>query len=161
MLNDPTPQEVTVKPRLHPWLAGLAPLVLVIAACGADETTPPAEDHTPVSYTVFIDGVQASPPYTFTEGQTSLVRIRFLNAASEDLDNVEGTHFAGLTFTAGSLASATRLTDHHFQFDVTGGPPGDGTMTVSYGHDELADEVTFPGAAATVLPAGTLSVAPR
>jgi hypothetical protein len=33
------------------------------------------------------------------------VRIRFFNAASEDLDAVEGEHFAGLTFTPASLAT--------------------------------------------------------
>lgn len=145
-----------MKTRRTLSLARLTPLILMAVACGGDETAPPADDHVPVSYTVLIDGTPASPPYTFTEGQTVRVRLQFLNAASEDLDIVEGTHFAGLIFAPGSLASATRLTDHHFQFDVTGGTPGDGTMQVTYGHDEQADETTFPAAAARV----TLAPAP-
>jgi len=43
-----------------------------------------------------------------------------------------------------------RVTDHNYQFDVTGGTPGTGTIVVSFGHDELADETTFPAADVTV-----------
>jgi hypothetical protein len=126
-------------------LFGLAitPALLFAAACGDDETAPPAEDHTPVSYTVFINDIQASAPYIFIEGQTVRVRLKFLNAASEDLDEVESSHFAGFTLDPASLATVTRVTDHHYQFDVTGGTPGTGTVEVGFGHDELADEHTF------------------
>jgi len=105
-------------------------------------------------YTIVINDALATEPYTFPEGETVRVRLKFLNAASEDLDVVEGTHFAGLTFTPGSLASAVRVTDHHFQFDVTGGTPGTGTAVVSFGHDELADETSFPAVDVIVTPAG-------
>jgi hypothetical protein len=139
----------------HPVVRRLAPtaLILIAAACGNDETAPPADDHTPVSYTVLINDTPASAPYTLTEGETVRVRFKFLNAASEDLDDVETTHFAGLTFDPGSLASAIRVTDHHYQFDVTGGTPGTGTLQVGYGHDELADETAFQPAAVTVVTA--------
>ena len=46
-----------------------------------------------------------------------------------------------------------RVTDHNYQFDVTGGTPGTGTVQVSYGHGEDADEHTFDPVAATVLAA--------
>jgi hypothetical protein len=36
-----------------------------------------------------------------------------------------------------------RVTDHHYQFDVTGGTPGTGAAQVSYGHDEAADGTTL------------------
>jgi hypothetical protein len=138
---------------LHRTLLRIAPLVLVAAGCGSDETAPPAEDHTPVSYTVLINDNQVTAPYTFTDGQTVRVRLKFFNAAQEDLDDVESSHFGGITFNPASLATAVRLSDHHYQFDVTGGTPGTGTLQVSYGHDELADETIFPAADVTVSPA--------
>src|SRR4051794_27300962 len=133
---------------------GIASALLFAVACGSDETAPPADDHTPVSYTLFINDIQASTPYTFVQGETVRVRLKFLNAASEDLDNVESDHFAGLTFTPASLATVTRVTDHHYQFDVTGGAPATGTVQVSFGHDELADETAFSPVDVVVDPAG-------
>ena len=140
-------------PTLHRTLLRIALVVLVAAGCGSDETAPPAEDHTPVSYTVLINDNQVTAPYTFTDGQTVRVRLKFFNAAQEDLDDVESSHFGGITFNPASLATAVRLSDHHYQFDVTGGTAGTGTLQVSYGHDELADETTFPAADVTVSPA--------
>jgi hypothetical protein len=137
--------------RTSSWLA-LASSLLFAAGCGNDESPPVPDEHTPVSYTVLIDGNQVTAPYTLTEGVTVRVQLKFLNAASEDLDDVESQHFAGLTFTPASLATVTRVTDHHFQFDVTGGSEGSGTVQVGFGHDELADETTFPAANVTVNP---------
>jgi hypothetical protein len=121
----------------------------LFAACGSDETQA-TDDHTPVSFTVLVDDVPASSPLTLPSGQTVRVRLKFVNAAGEDLDDVEGSHFAGLTFSPTSLATAVRVTDHNFQFDVTGGTPGTGTVQVGYGHDAQADEHTFPAAPMTV-----------
>ena len=81
------------------------------------------------------------------------MRLKFFNAADEDLDDVESAHFGGLVFEPASLATVARVTDHNYQFDVTGGTPGTGTVQVSYGHDEAADEHTFEPVAATVLAA--------
>ena len=83
-------------------------------------------------------------------GETVRVRIKFVNAVDEDLDEVEAEHFGELTFTTSALATAERDSGHPFQFDVTGGAPGSGTVQVSYGHDATAGEVTFPAAAVTV-----------
>jgi len=130
-------------------LAACAALPLAVA-CDNDETQP-SEDHTPVTYTIFVDGVETAPPLTLTAGQTVRVRLKFFNAADEDLDDVEASHFGGLTFDPSSLASLTRVGDHNYQFDVTGGTPGTGTAQVSYGHDEEADQHTLEPVAATVL----------
>jgi hypothetical protein len=132
------------------WFAAV---VLGAVACGGDETLP-TEDHTPVSYTLSIDGSLATPPYHFTAGETALVRVQFLNAAGENLDDVESEHFAGLTFQPVALATAVRRADHHFQFDVTGGTQGSGTVTVGFGHDDAANEVSLPSAAVTVSAGG-------
>ena len=101
-----------------------------------------------------VDNVPVTAPYTFEDGQMVRVRIKFFNAAQEDLDDVESSHFGALTFEPTSLASVVRDTDHNYQFDVTGGTAGTGTLQVSYGHDEAADEHTFPAAAVSVTPGG-------
>jgi hypothetical protein len=132
-------------------LAACAALPLAVG-CGGEETQA-TEDHTPVTYTLFVDGVETAPPLTLTEGQTVRVRLKFFNAADEDLDDVEAEHFGGLTFDPASLASVARVSGHNYQFDLTGGTPGTGTVQVSYGHDEAADEHTFKLVAVTVLAA--------
>jgi hypothetical protein len=112
------------------------------AACGGDETQAP-EDHTPVAYTVFVDGIEAPEPVTLTADETVRVRLEFVNAAGENLDDVEASHFGGLAFEPASLATVTRVADHNYQFDVTGGTPGSGVAQVGYGHEEAADEHTL------------------
>jgi len=125
------------------------------AACGGDETQP-AEDHTPASYTISINGNPANAPYQFTAGEPVLVQLHFLNQEGENLDNVESSHFAGLTFQPTTLATAERRADHHYQFDVTPGTQaGSGTLIVGFGHDDSADEKTFPEAPVTVEPTST------
>jgi hypothetical protein len=126
-----------------------AGLVVVAAACG-DTEAPSLTDHTPFTYNLLVNDVAVSAPYTFTAGQTVRVRIKFFNAEQQDLDPVEGEHFGGLTFEPASLATVARVTGHNFQFDVTAGTAGTGTLQVGYGHDELADEVTFDPAPATI-----------
>lgn len=131
-------------------LWGLALAVSVAAGCGGDETAPPAEDHTPVSFQVLVNDTPLTAPYSFTSGQTVLVRLKFVNAAGEDLDDVESSHFAGFTFEPASLATVTRVTGHNYQLNVTGEAAGAGTVTVGFGHDELADEHSFDPVNVTV-----------
>lgn len=138
------------------FLGGL-PVVVVtalVAACGSDETQA-ADDHTPTSYNVLINGNPASAPYTFTVGQTVQVRLKLFNVSQEDLDPVEAEHFAGLSFNPGDLVTIARVPGYNYQFDVTGNTAGTGTMLVTYGHDEQADEVTLDPAPVSVAAAGT------
>jgi hypothetical protein len=139
-------------PAVIRWSA--AGVLALVVACGGDETQP-SEDHTPVSYTIFADGSPVSSPYSLELGQTVLVRIEFQNAAGESLNDVESSHFAGLTFDPATLATAVRRADHHFQFDVTGESAGTGTVTVSYGHSADADEVTLPSEQVEVVDPGS------
>jgi hypothetical protein len=128
--------------------------VLALASgCGGDETQG-IEDHTPVSYSLTVHDTSATAPYTFVAGQTVRVRITFFNAAQENLDDIESSHFAGLTFNPLSLTTVARVPDHNYQFDVTALATGSGTLQVGYGHDDSADEVEFPPAAVTILPSG-------
>lgn len=134
---------------------GFLVLTAFLTAACSDNEAPPAEDHTPTSYSILVNEVPVSaPPYTFVESQTVHVRIKFFNAAQEDLDEVADSHFGGLTFDPASLATVVRDPDHNYAFEVTAGTPGSGTLQVSYGHDEAADEHTLSDAAVTVLPEG-------
>jgi hypothetical protein len=130
-------------------LTSAALCVATVAGCG-DSEAPSLTDHTVVTYDLLLNDVAVSAPYTFTAGQTVRVRIKFFNAEQQDLDPVEGEHFGGLTFNPTSLATVSRVAGHNYQFDVTGGTAGTGTLQVGYGHDELADEVTFDPAGVTV-----------
>ncbi|HUR93999.1 MAG TPA: hypothetical protein VMY76_05420 [Gemmatimonadales bacterium] len=137
----------------RPLLRFMACAAFTLAsACGSDETVG-GEDHTPVSYTVLVNGVESSSVLTLTEGQLVRVQFKFFNAADEDLDDVESSHFGGMAFAPTSLGTIVRVADHNFQFDVTGGTPGTGTAEVSYGHDEAADETTLSPLTVTVLAA--------
>jgi hypothetical protein len=131
------------------WLMPATLSLAIVAGC-SDNEAPSLTDHTAVSYNLLVNDVAVTAPYTFTAGQTVRVRIKFFNLTQQDLDPVEGEHFGGLTFNPASLATVARVAGHNFQFDVTGGTAGTGTLQVSYGHDELADEVTFDPAVVTV-----------
>jgi hypothetical protein len=131
------------------------PLTLVTvlaAACGSDETQA-ADDHTPTTYNVVINEIPATAPYNFTVGQTVRVRLKLFNVAGEDLDAVEAEHFAAISFNPSDLVTIARAPGHNYQFDVTGNTAGTGTMLVTYGHDEQADETTLDPSAVSV--AGT------
>lgn len=123
---------------------------LAALACSDNESPPVDENHTPVSYTVEINGFAVNAPYTFTAGETARVRIKFFNAAGEDLDDVESSHYGGLAFDPTSLATAARVNGHNYQFDVTGMQAGEGTLLVSFGHDPAADEHSLPPAGVMV-----------
>jgi hypothetical protein len=141
---------VFTQPFLRCFVAAGAAAGL-LTACGDDETGP-TEDHTPVRYEVLIDGQAATAPYTFTVGQTARVQLKFFNAADEDLDDVESSHFGGLTFNPPTMATVARVIGHNYQLDVTADDEGAGTLTVGYGHDEAAAEQQFPAEDVNVVP---------
>ncbi len=122
---------------------------LALVGCGSSAEAP-ADDHDPTSFKVLINGVEASAPYTFAAGTATHVQLKFYNAASQDLDDVEAEHYASLTFSPTTLATAAPDAAHHYQFDVTGGTAGSGTMAIGFGHDEMADEHSFDNVAVTV-----------
>src|SRR3954465_4018187 len=116
---------------------------LFLAAAGGGDETAPVEDHTPASYNLIVNDVPQTTPYVLTAGQTSRIQIKFFKRAGDDPGDVGAEHFGRLTFSPTSLATATRLADHHFQFDVTAPHVGSGTLQVSFGHDDTANEKTF------------------
>jgi hypothetical protein len=126
----------------------------LLSACGSDETAAPP-DHTPTTYSLIINSVPKEAPYSVQASHQVVVQIKFFNAAGEDLDAVEAEHFGGLSLNPTDLGTVTRVTDHHYQFNViTSATPGSGTLTVSFGHDEAADEVAFDPAPISITGAG-------
>jgi hypothetical protein len=133
-------------------IRGLPAILLVggLTACGGDESPAGTEDHTPVTYSVLVNGTEMQPPLTFGAGQTATVQLKFFNAEDEDLDIIEDSHFGGFAFDPATLATVTRDPNHNYRFTITGGTPGTGTVQVSHGHDEEADETTFAPVPVTV-----------
>jgi hypothetical protein len=139
-----------------PYARFLFVLLALATACGGgSDTTAPAADHTPTTYSLIVNGIPKTAPYTLLTKQQVTVQIKFFNAAGEDLDAVEAEHFGGLTLNPASLGTVTRVTDHHYQFIVAASPtPVSGTLTARFGHDESANEVSFDPAPVEVVVAG-------
>ena len=116
---------------------------LALAACGDDETEPD-EGHTPEDAALFVNGTEVTDGLVIPAGETIRVEVRFLDHDGEVITGIEGDHHAGLTFTPTTLAAIASVADLNFQKDVTGpSTDGAGTVTVGYGHDEAADELSF------------------
>ena len=89
-------------------LFGLALGVLAAVGCSSDETVA-ADDHDPVTVELSVDGAPPSGDGVLhlPEGQTVTVRATFFNAAGDNLDDVEDTHFSRLVFDPAGTATAT------------------------------------------------------
>ena len=123
--------------------------MLLASACDSNESTDEGgPDHTPVRVVFAVNGTQITGDTLFLPaGQTVTVRGTFYNAADDDLDDVETTHFSKLTFNPGTLGTATVDLNAHYthSVQVQGAATSTGTVDVGYGHDELADEHTLTG----------------
>jgi hypothetical protein len=126
----------------HRWTAVLL-TALALAACGGDETEPD-EGHTPEDAALFVNGTEVTDGLVIPAGETIRVEVRFLDHDGEVIAGIESDHHAGLTFIPTTLAAVASVADLNFQKDVTGqSTAGAGTVTVGYGHDEAADELSF------------------
>jgi hypothetical protein len=117
----------------------------LVIGCGDSEA--PAEDHTPVTFSVTVNNVVVTDDTVrlTTGGGIDTVHISFFNAANEDLDHAEAEHFSLLTFTPAANITATMDPDHHFRHGVvtTAAAGTAGDLDIGFGHDALADENTF------------------
>lgn len=121
----------------------LAALVALVG-CG-DEEMGPAEGHTPADVALFVvGGAELTPDVTLAAGETVRIEARFLAHDGDVITGIEGGHFASFTFTPATLATVTEVAGRTFAFDVTAqATAGAGSVTVGYGHDEEADELSF------------------
>jgi hypothetical protein len=122
-------------------LSFLLTAALVATACGDEPTS---HGHTPASAKLFAAGQELTPNLVLTGGQTVRIEVRFYHEDGEQITGIETDHFAGLSFAPATLATVTPVTGQHFFFDVTvQNAAGSGTVTVGYGHDAAADELSF------------------
>ena len=119
-------------------------LVLALGACNSDEAAAPAHTHTPASARLFVNDVDETANLTLAADASTRVVVKFYAADGDVITGIEADHFASLTFTPGTLATAVEDAAAHFEFDVTGqAAPGTGTVVVGWGHDAAADDLSF------------------
>jgi hypothetical protein len=129
---------------------------LTFAACGNDESGP-EEGHTPADAALFVGGFEVTNALVLPAGETVRVEVRFLSDEGDEITGIEDTHHARLTFAPATLATTASVDGQNFQKDVTAqGEPGTGTVTVGYGHDEVADELEFTPFPVTVAATGAI-----
>ena len=121
----------------------LATGIAAFAACSGDETAP--VHNTPVDARLYVQGAEVTPHITLAAAQTVRIEVRFVDADGDEIAGIETEHYAALTFSPASLATVAPVTGQRFFFDVTaqGAGGATGTVSVGYGHDDLADEDTF------------------
>jgi len=132
-------------PRIAPRLlrAPVLALAFAIGACSSDEAVAP-ENHTPASAKLFVNDVDMTSDLVLPAGAVTTVEVRFYAADGDEITGISDTHYAGLAFTPAALATGVGQVDAHFFIDVTAqGSAGTGTVSVGYGHDAAADELTF------------------
>ncbi len=125
-----------------PWLSAVIATVL-LSACGGDESGP-EEGHTPANAALFVEDEEVTDNLLLPAGGTVRVEVRFLDDEGEVITGIDDEHHAALVFSPSDLATTASVDGENFQKDVTAGAElGTGTVTVGYGHDEDADELTF------------------
>jgi hypothetical protein len=112
-------------------------------ACGGEETAP--ENHAePASAKLFVQDTEVTPSLTLMAGQTVRIEVRYYADDGDLITGLEIEHYAGLTFSPATLATTAAVSGQRFFLDVTAqATPGTGTVMVGWGHDELADELSF------------------
>jgi hypothetical protein len=119
-------------------------LGFALGACSSDEAAAPQENHTPASAKLFVNDVDETADLTLAAGAVTRVVVTFYAEDGDEITGIEADHYAALTFTPGTLATAVEDPDAHFAFDVTAqGAAGTGTVIVGWGHDAAADDLTF------------------
>ena len=120
-----------------------AALALTIGGCSSDEAAAP-HDHTPASAKLFVNDVDVTANLVLPAGAVTRVVVKFYHDDGDEILGTELDHFAALNFTPVALATTAGLVDSHFAFDVTAqAAPGAGTVNVGWGHEAVADDLTF------------------
>jgi len=123
---------------------------VALGGCSSDEAAAPY-DHTPASAKLFVNDVDVTANLILPAGAVTRVEVRFYHDDGDEITGTEADHYAALTFTAPALATPAAVVGHHFQFDVTAqAVAGTGTVTVGWGHEPAADDLSFGPTAVTV-----------
>ncbi len=129
-----------IRGRATILLAGL----LAIMACSDSNGAPSEETHTPASAALIVDGTASDDPILLLAGTALPVEIKFFNVQGTEITGIEGDHFAKLTIAPSTLATVADVPGQNFHKTVTASSEvGSGIMTIGYGHDAAADELSF------------------
>lgn len=129
--------------KLFPY--SLVAAALLLGGCDSTEPTPD-HGHTPEGARLVVSGVEIDEGGSLTAvaGQTLRIRVEFLNGEGEEITGIETTHHTALVFSPDELATVAAVDGENFSKDVTFQPgAGEGTLSVGYGHEEAADELSF------------------
>ena len=120
-----------------------AALALTIGGCSSDEAAAP-HDHAPASAKLFVNNVDVTANLVLPAGAVTRVVVKFYHDDGDEILGTELDHYAALNFSPGALATTAGVADTHYAFDVSAqAVAGTGTMLVGWGHDALADELSF------------------
>ena len=124
-------------------LAALGLIGVRTAACGGDEITD--EHHEDVdSIKLFDIGGQELNTVDLAPSETMRIRVRFYAEDGDEITGLEDEHDIALSFSPAGLATATAVGNEKFLLDVTASAePGEGTLTIGYGHDGDTSEQSF------------------
>ncbi len=135
---------VSRRKMVHLMAIPMLALALGVGACNSDEAAAPAHSHTPASAKLFVNDVDETANLTLAAGAVTRVVVKFYAADGDEITGIEADHYAALAFTPGMLATAVEDAAAHFEFDVTAQvAAGTGTVTVGWGHEASADDLTF------------------
>ena len=125
-------------------LAGLFAAAF-LAACEGDETGP--SGHAPVAGARLYrasNSVQLTPDVVLDAGDTLRVEVRFVDSTGTVIHGLEDGHYTKLVFAPDTLAEADSVPGMPFFRDLTvSAATGSGTLSIGYGHQPTADQLTF------------------
>ena len=124
------------------FLAAALGAALVLGACSSDEAT--GHGHTPHEAKLFVGATELTAPYQLDAGQTVRVEIKFYDHDGAELVGLDADHFSAIVFSPNTLATVAAVAGEPFQWDVTAqAAAGSGTVSVNWGHDAAADDLSF------------------
>jgi len=132
-------------------VVSVAALTPTIGGCSSDEAAAP-HDHTPASAKLFVNGVDVTANLVLAPGAVTRVLVKFYHEDGDEILGTELDHYAALNFTPGALATPVMAVDNHYAFDVTAqAVAGAGSVKVGWGHEAVADDLSFGPFTVTVL----------
>ncbi len=94
-------------------------------------------------------------PRTLPSGATTRVDVHYYDVDGADItSDLIADHFSSLTFTPASFATVASVAGVRFEHDVTvdAAAGSASELLIGWGHDELADELSFGPYAVTAVP---------
>ena len=128
-------------------LVTTAAAAFTLAACSSNEA-PPETHPEPVSARLFdaTTHTELPQPYVLPSGATTRVDVHYYDVDGADITaDLIAEHFSSLTFTPGSFATVATVAGVRFEHDVTvdAAAGAASELLMGWGHDELADELSF------------------